>query len=154
MSRTEPALPEDTRSLADALHDRLSRLSRQLRSIELPQGMTQERMSVMAIVQARQPISISALASCERVRPATMSRMVSSLEADGYVERLSDASDGRGVLVVATASGRRAFTHARSQRLARFSDALNTLPNERLDAMGELARALDELASIMDRPGN
>ena len=70
-------------ALAESLHDRVARLNRQLRSIELPRGMTQERMSALAIVAARGPVSVSPLADHEGVRPATMSRMISALEADG-----------------------------------------------------------------------
>jgi DNA-binding MarR family transcriptional regulator len=140
--------------LAGALHDRLSRLSRQLRSIELPQGMTQERMSVLAIILRSGPISVSALAQHERVRPATMSRMISGLEIDGYVERLSDATDGRGVLVIATSSGHEAFAKARERRLTQLAMALGELPEEHFSALSDLTAALEYLTSILDRSGN
>jgi DNA-binding MarR family transcriptional regulator len=139
-------------ALAESLHDRVSRLSRQLRSIELPSGMTQERMSVLAIVDTRGPISVSALAHHERVRPATMSRMVSALEADGFVERISNEKDGRGVLVALTPSGREAFTAARAQRLAQFSVALNSLSREQLRSMGELASVLENITRLLENP--
>ena len=155
MQKKQQATSEDLDSapaLAESLHDRVARLNRQLRSIELPRGMTQERMSVLAIVDARGPISVSALAEHERVRPATMSRMISALEADGYVVRISDENDGRGVLVALTQSGRRAFTHARAQRLAQFSDALNALSSEELKSVGKLATVLESLTALLDNP--
>ncbi len=152
--KTEQFSLEVTPELAGALHDKLSRLSRQLRSIALPQGMTQERMSVLAIILRSGPISVSALAQHERVRPATMSRMITGLESDGHVERLSDATDGRGVLVIATASGHEAFAHARGQRLAQLAIALSELPDDQLSAMNDLTAALDSLTAILDRSGN
>ena len=145
-------IQDDAPELAEALHDRLSRLSRQLRTIELPAGMTQERMSVLAIVESKGPVSVSALAAHERVRPATMSRMISSLEADGFVRRLTDKSDGRGVLVSLTPQGRKAFTDARQQRLVQLSSALNSLPAEQMNSMNELASALENLTAVLDNP--
>ena len=150
LRKTEEMLLDGTPELAGALHDKLARLSRLLRSIGLPQGMTQERMSVLAIIQRSAPISVSALAQHERVRPATMSRMISGLEADGYVERVSDATDGRGVLVNATTTGCEAFTRAREQRLLQLTEALQLLPKEQLSAMSDLATVLDSLTSILD----
>jgi DNA-binding MarR family transcriptional regulator len=150
----EHPISADAPALAESLHDRLSRLSRQLRSIELPPGMTQERMSVLAIVERRGPVSVSALAAHERVRPATMSRMISSLEADGYVRRLTDDSDGRGVLVAATQLGLKAFSNARKQRLSQLSEALNALPAEQLNAMSGLASALESLTNVLDDPAS
>ena len=141
----------DTSSaLAESIHDRVSRLGRQLRSIELPGGMTQERMSVLAIVDTRGPISVTGLADHERVRPATMSRMVSALESDGYVKRISDENDGRGVLVAATKLGREAFARARQLRLSQFSVALNSLPAEQRRSIDELAGVLENLTRFLD----
>lgn len=114
--------------------------------------MTQERMSVLAIVEARGPLSVSALADHEKVRPATMSRMVSALEGDGYVERISDENDGRGVLVALTADGRKAFSSARRQRLARFSVALNSLSIDQLESMDKLANVLESLTQLLEDP--
>lgn len=139
-------------ALAESLHDRFSRLSRQLRSIDLPDGMTQERMSVLAIVESRGPISVTALADHERVRPATMSRMISALEADGFVKRIRDVNDGRGVLVASTRRGRHAFEIAQQQRLARFSVALNSLSDDELQSMGQLATVLEHLTNVLDEP--
>ena len=81
-----------------------------------------------------------------------MSRMISSLEADGFVRRLTDKSDGRGVLVSLTPLGRKAFTDARQQRLVQLSSALNALPAEQIDSMNELASALEKLTAILDSP--
>jgi len=150
--RSEGQLSVDTPSIAESLHERFSRLNRQLRSIELPQGMTQERMNALAIIDSRGPISVSALADHERVRPATMSRMISALEADGFVKRLNDKTDGRGVLVATTARGRKAFAHAQQRRLGQLSAALNELPQDQLELMQSLAGALENLTQILDTP--
>src|ERR1043166_7140991 len=121
--------------IATLLHDQCSRLTRQLRNMELPQGMTPERLSALSVIDKRGPISVTALADKEMVRPATMSRMVSALVDEGLVKRSEDKNDGRGVLVTATPKGRRAYQRAQQVRLQHFSDALAELTPDQLAAM-------------------
>ncbi len=139
-----------TSEIAALLNDQFSRLSRQLRNIELPHGMTPERLSALSVIEKRGPISVTALADTEMVRPATMSRMVSALVDDGLVKRSEDKSDGRGVLVSSTPKGRRAQQRAQHQRLQQFADALNALTPEQLSAMRSLAIALERLTVLLD----
>jgi len=139
-------------AVAETLQDRFSRLSRQLRSVELPDGMTQERLSALAAIDARGPISVTALADHERVRPATMSRMISALEADGHVKRLDDETDGRGVLVAVTPRGRKTYAKAQQLRLQQLSAALDALPEAQIAMLQELAQTLEQLTDILDRP--
>ena len=139
-------------AVAESLHDRFSRLNRQLRSVELPGGLTQERLSALAAVDAHGPISVTALADHERVRPATMSRMVSALEAEGHVKRLDDKSDGRGVLVAVTPRGRKMFAKAQQLRLQQLRAALDALPPEQIELLQPLATTLKRLTEILDQP--
>lgn len=140
----------NTSEIAALLHERFSRLSRQLRHMELPSGMTPERLSALAAIQNHGPISVTALADREMVRPATMSRMVSALVDDGLARRLEDKSDGRGVLVSVTAKGRRAYQRAHQQRLGQLAEALKHFTPEQLTAMRSLAEALERLTRVLD----
>lgn len=142
----------DTAEIAALLHDQFSRLTRQLRNMDLPHGMTPERLSALSVIDKRGPISVTALADTEMVRPATMSRMVSALVDDGLVKRSEDKTDGRGVLVSATAKGRRAQQRAQQQRLHHFAQALSALSPEQLAAMRSLASALERLTKILEEP--
>jgi DNA-binding MarR family transcriptional regulator len=144
------AASTQTNDVAALLNDRFARLARQLRNLELPAGMTPERMSAMAAIDAQGPISVTALAEREIVRPATMSRMVSALVEDGLARRLEDKTDGRGVLVVATPKGRRLFQRAHDQRLKQLREALGALSKEQLTAMRALANALEHLTTVLD----
>jgi DNA-binding MarR family transcriptional regulator len=75
------------------------------------------------------PQSVSDLALAERVRPQSMAQTVSDLEADGYVRRRPDPSDGRRALVELTEEG------------------LATLEADRRHREGWLAKAIaDELS--------
>jgi DNA-binding MarR family transcriptional regulator len=114
--------------------------------------MTPERLSALSVVDKRGPISVTALADKEMVRPATMSRMVSALVDEGLVRRSDDKNDGRGVLVSATPKGRRAYQRAQHVRLTHFSEALGELSSEQLAAMRSLAAALEKLTVLLDGP--
>jgi DNA-binding MarR family transcriptional regulator len=140
---------ETCSEIAALLHDQFSRLTRQLRNMDLPQGMTPERLSALAVIDKRGPISVTALADKEMVRPATMSRMVSALVDEGLVKRSEDKNDGRGVLVSATSKGRRAYLRAQQQRLQHFANALSALTPEQLSAMRSLAAALERLTMLL-----
>lgn len=151
---TAEELPKgmDTRSeIAALLNEQFARLSRQLRTLDLPQGMTPERLSALSVIDKRGPISVTALAEKEMVRPATMSRMVSALVDEGLVKRSDDKSDGRGVLVSTTAKGRRIFQRAQEQRLAHFAEVLDSLSGEQLSAMRNLTSALERLTALLDK---
>jgi len=138
--------------IAALLHERFSRLSRQLRHMELPAGITPERLSTLSVIDKNGPISVTALADREMVRPATMSRMVSALVDDGLVRRREDKADGRGVLVTVTPKGRRIYRRAHQQRLEQLAEALNGLTPEQLAAMKNLAGVLERLTSLLDNP--
>lgn len=140
--------------IAALLNDQFSRLSRQLRNIDMPDGMTPERLSALSVIERKGPISVTALADTEMVRPATMSRMVSALVDEGLVRRREDKNDGRGVLVTTTAKGKKAFQRAQQQRLQHFAQALNALSPDQLSAMRSLAAALERLTAALETPTN
>ncbi len=86
---------DDTMSpeLGAQVHEAFSRLARRLRALDLPYGLTNERLSTLATVAAHGPISMSALAEAEIVSLPTMSRMVAKLETEGLVKRRDDNFD-------------------------------------------------------------
>jgi DNA-binding MarR family transcriptional regulator len=112
--------------------------------------MTPERLSALSVIEKRGPISVTALADTEMVRPATMSRMITALGTEGLVKRSDDKSDGRGVLVSVTPKGRRAFQRAQEQRLSHFAEVVESLSDEQLVAMRDLAAALERLTTLLN----
>ncbi len=141
---------ESRAEVAALLHEQFARLARELRNLELPQGMTPERLSALSVIDRRGPISVTALADREMVRPATMSRMVSALVDDGLVKRNGDKDDGRGVLVTTTPKGRRIYQRAQEQRLRYFAEALEHLGDEQLVAMRALTAQLERFSLMFD----
>ena len=140
--------PEASRSeVAALLHEQFARLTRWLRTLELPHGMTAERLSALSVIEKR----VTALADAEMVRPATMSRMITALVEEGLVKRGGDKNDGRGVLVSVTPKGRRTFQRAQELRLTRFAEVVESLSDEQLVAMRDLASALERLTALLNK---
>src|SRR5688572_10619962 len=141
----------DARSeIAALLHEQFARLTRRLRTLELPSGITPERLSALSVIEKRGPISVTALADTEMVRPATMSRMITALGTEGLVKRSDDKRDGRGVLVSVTPKGRRAFQRAHEQRLSHFAEVVESMSDEQLVAMRDLTTALERLTTLLN----
>ncbi len=130
--------------LGSQVHEAFSRLARRLRALDLPSGLTNERLSTLATVVAHEPISVSALAEAEIVSLPTMSRMVAKLEADGFVKRREDKSDARGVLISITAKGRATYQRATQQSLNHLKSTLRTMESEQLAAIHSLLSTLAE----------
>ncbi len=129
--------------LGPQVHEAFSRLARRLRALDLPYGLTNERLSTLATIAAHEPISVSALAEAEMVSLPTMSRMVNGLEAEGLVRRRDDKFDSRAVLISTTAKGKRAYQRATQQSLNQLKDTLNTLASGQLAAILTLLSTLD-----------
>jgi len=141
---------DEQETIAAELYAGLARVSRQLRHMELPQGFTPERLRTLATIHTNGPISVTALAAMEKVRPATVSRMISSLEDDGFVKRREDKTDRRGVLVSTTPKGRQMYIRANRRYLEQLNEALATLEPEQLELMRTLAALLEKLNTALD----
>ena len=129
--------------LAPKVHEAFSRLSRRLHSLDLPYGLTNERLSTLATVAAREPIGVSALAEAEIVSLPTISNMVTKLVAEGLVERAEDQNDARRVLVSTTAKGRVIYQRAAQQSLSNLKSTLSNFKLEQLATIRKLLSALE-----------
>jgi DNA-binding MarR family transcriptional regulator len=107
-------------------------------------GLSPARASALSVLVFGGPRSLTALAQAERVTPATMSRLVRALEAEGLVRRERDAADGRAVLLEATATGRRILERGRTSRL----DLLEAMLAE---ATGAEVEAVHTAAEVVER---
>ena len=141
---------------ASQVYEAFFKLSRRLRALDLPQGLTNERLSTLATIRDHEPISISALAAAEIVSLPTMSRMVYALEAEGFVKRRDDKFDSRAVLLSTTPKGKRAYQRATQQSLSNLKGTLNTLNAEQLAAISTLLSSvagprLDERTGEIER---
>src|SRR6266536_1848645 len=142
-SRQAPAPAPPARAVADRLHSAAIHLLRRLRVEDKAMGLSGPRTSALSVIVFRGPVTMSALAEAEQVRPPTMTRLVDRLERRGLVRRVSHAADGRVQLVEATAAGKRLLNTGRARRVARLMRDIAHLS-------GEDQRVLARAAEIME----
>jgi DNA-binding MarR family transcriptional regulator len=120
-------------AVADRLHSAALQLLRRLRTQGDAPGVSPARLSALSVVVYAGPTAIGALAAAEGVTAPTMTRLVDGLERDGFVRRRPDPGDGRGVLVEATAAGRRILGAGRARRVQALAEQLAALDHEELN---------------------
>lgn len=144
--------PEDLRSparVADRLHSTAIQLLRRLRSEDRRTGLSGPRASALSVVVFGGPVTLGELAAAEQVKPPTMTRLVTAMEAQGLVKREGDASDARVVRVRATPRGIRILQEGRARRIARLQAALQELSEEELALLGRATALLGEVVQSL-----
>ncbi|MGK2867708.1 MAG: MarR family transcriptional regulator [Mycobacterium sp.] len=123
------------------------RLARQLRFRRPDSPVSLTQLSALATVSKEGPMTPSALAARERVRPPSMTRVIASLVDLGFVDRTAHPDDRRQVLVSVSATGtelidaeRRASREWLQQRLAELT----------ADERATLLAAADLMLAIVD----
>lgn len=130
-------------AVAERLHATAIRLLRWVRVEDVAVGLSAPRLSVLSVLVFGGMRTVTELAAAEQVSAPTMTRLLQSLEAGGYVRRRRTRRDGRVVCVTATAKGRRALEHGRSARLRRIESLLAQLPPVEVARIGHAVRVLD-----------
>jgi DNA-binding MarR family transcriptional regulator len=142
--RTSPT--REVEAVADRLHSAALHLLRRLRTEDDALGISPPRLSALSVVVFAGPIGIGSLAAAEGVAAPTMTRLVDGLERDGLVRRRPDPTDARGVLVEATATGRRILTRGRRQRVQTLAAGLASLSGEELAAIRRGAELIERIS--------
>jgi DNA-binding MarR family transcriptional regulator len=130
---------------ADRLHSAAIRLLRRLRLLDDASGLSAPRLSALSVIVFRGPLTLTALAAAEQVRPPTITRLVQELERGGLVERLPDPVDRRVTRVRATAEGKRLLDAGRRARVEFLARALARLPPRDRTLLGKAADVLGRL---------
>lgn|SRR5690348_255174 len=138
------------RDVADLLHSAAIHLLRRAGASDDAAAISRARLSALSVVVFRGPVTVGQLATAEAVRSATMTGIVNGLEAGGLVRRRPHASDGRAVLVDATASGRRLLARARRRRIDLVASRLQGLTEPDLEVLWRAGHLLEQRFS--DRP--
>ncbi|MFT3715143.1 MAG: MarR family transcriptional regulator [Gordonia sp. (in: high G+C Gram-positive bacteria)] len=112
---------------AGSVHHDLTTVNRLLRSRAYGSGLTAGAAAALWTIVHHAPLRLSALAELEGVSAPTMSKIVTSLERDGYVDRTPDPDDARARLLEPTATGRDLVTNVRSVRVGELATALDRL---------------------------
>lgn len=139
--RTDPGL-------AASLRVSVARLGRRLRSEradDVPVSVS--GLGVLGLLHREGDRTIGQLAAAERVQPPSMTRTVSCLERDGFVERHPHPTDGRQVLIGLTPQGRALIHTERRRRDAWLAQRLKELTPDERDLLRRAAPLLERLSN-------
>ena len=137
-------MPRSPQEVADLLHSAAIHLLRRAREGDEESGTSPARLSALSVVVFRGPLTLGEVAAAEGVRSATMTGIVNGLEAESLVRRRPHRSDGRAVLIEATARGRRLLEQARAGRIDLVASKLQSLSEADLDLLWRAAELLEQ----------
>lgn len=131
-------------TVADLLHSASIHVLRRARERDAESGVTAARLSALSVVVFRGPLTLTALAEAEGVRPATMTNIVTGLERSGLARREPNSGDRRSVLVVPTGEGERVLARARAARIDAVAEGLGDLAADDLELLRRAGELLEE----------
>ena len=131
------------REAADQMHSAAVHLLRRVAREDAKAGASGARLSALSVLVFAGPQTMSELASMERVKVPTMSRLVAAMEGEGLVRRERHGTDARSVVLHATAKGRRVLERARDLRLSLLESLLSTASAEELATVRAAAAIVD-----------
>ncbi len=134
-----------TRETADRMHSAAIHLLRRVSREDPRAGVSPARLSALSVLVFAGPQRISELALMERVKVPTMSRLVAAMEGEGLVRRERHGTDGRVVVLHATAKGKRILDRARELRLALLESLLSKATAREIATVREAAEIVDRL---------
>jgi DNA-binding MarR family transcriptional regulator len=107
---------ETAASIAAELRVTISRLNRRLREEGNFGDFTLSQSKVLIHLERNGPMTVTALAEAEGMRPQSMSGLVSTLKAAGMVEGTPDPNDGRQTVLDLTDKCRKTVATARAAK--------------------------------------
>lgn len=147
MKESKPKNQSEVEQVADRLHSAAIHLLRRVRKQDVATGEGPARLSALSVLVFGGPMSLGQLAAAEGVKPPTMTRIVTGLEANGLAERVGDPGDARRVKIRATAKGVRLMQRGREARIRYLTEALTALSKGELRQLAEAAEIIEGVAS-------
>ncbi|HEY2373341.1 MAG TPA: MarR family transcriptional regulator [Gaiellaceae bacterium] len=138
-------MSSDAREAADRMHSAAIHLLRRMAREDPKAGTSPARLSALSALVFAGPQTVSELASMERVKVPTMSRLATAMEADGLIRRSRNGADGRSVVLQATAKGKRVLDRARELRLSALEELLSQASADELATVRAAATIVDRL---------
>lgn len=130
---------------ANALHSLSIHLLRRARMADKDTGLSPERLSLLSVLTYAGPQSAKALAQIEGVSPPAISRIINALEAAGLVKKTRNSADARGIVIHATAKGKKLVENGRRMRLHLIAAEIGKLSRADQKKLGEIGDILDKL---------
>jgi DNA-binding MarR family transcriptional regulator len=139
------APPGRAEQVADRLHSASIHLLRRVRRQDDASGVTAPHLSALSVLVFGGPKTLGELAAAEQVTPPSITRIVRNLEADGLVERETDAGDRRVSRLHATEKGRAILLEGRRRRIADLAARLQGLTDDELSALEAAAGIIERV---------
>src|SRR5262245_36991973 len=139
---------QDTRShagLAIALRISITRLSRRLRAQRV-ESLSSTELAALGAVDRHGEMTPRDLAEHEKVRPPSMTRVITSLEAQGLMRRSPHPSDRRQVTRTVTDQGRELLKAERRHKEAWLAQQLRKLTSQEQATLRAAAPILEKLS--------
>ena len=109
-------------------------------------ALTQSQLSALATIEELGPLRISSLAALESVGPSVATRVVASLEEEGYLLRSDDPIDKRACMVELSPEGRALLADLSIQRIIGLSSRIERLTKVERDSLAAVLPILEKLA--------
>lgn len=132
------------RETADRLHSAAIHLLRRVRRTDALTGLPAAQLSALSVLMGG-PRTLGEMAAAEQVRPPTMSKLVTEMEAAGLVQRSSDPHDARVVRVDMTAKGRRLLAKGREMRIADVERRLRAQPPRDVELVSNALTVIERM---------
>jgi len=136
--------PVTSAELAPRLRLAVTRLARLLRQ-HGQEGISASQLSALVTIERLGAVTLGELASVEKVQPPTMTRIVDSLEDQGFVRRETDEQDRRICRVRATPQGRKLLERSRSRKTAFLADRLREMGPDEAEVLARAAELLERM---------
>lgn len=135
--------------MASALNSGAIHLLRSLAAVDRQSGLPRARLSALSVLVFGGSRTLGELAAAEGVAGPTMTRTVDGLIAEHLAERLPHPTDGRAVVIAATAAGETLMRAAQRRRIDVLVDALAGLPLDQQLASAAAGPLLERLAAVV-----
>lgn len=142
----------DAAPLASELRLAVHRLTRRLRQQTPTDGLTLTQLSALNVIWREGPLTAGDLAAKEQVRPPSITRVLTGLEALELVERMENPRDGRQVLVQITPLGGHRMSEYIKARELWLEQQLAALSPEDQELLSKATVLLDQLAAHNSEP--
>lgn len=138
--------------LAAALRPVLMRLDLLIRRQNAQYPLSRAQTSILGTLACHGELRMTELSRLENIRMPTTSNAVRVIEEMGYVTRVRDDVDRRGVSVVLTRPGRARIEQVLTARDRDLAAHIAVLPSEHLEALSAAVPALTALLDTFDEP--
>jgi DNA-binding MarR family transcriptional regulator len=136
-------MPDDDAEVLGELLVRVTRgQRRRWREALTPWDLSPHHVRALRVVTDRSGTRLSELAEALRIAPRSATEVADALQARGLVERTSDPTDRRAVVLTPTEEGRRVQTEIAAARAADNRDLFARLDADDRAALARILRTL------------